>query len=62
MSTIKFRVGRRIRSTSLLADAWNDAVDILSAAAALTAVGLTIYDFERFAPPITTAASSSGSS
>jgi cation diffusion facilitator family transporter len=48
MSSIKFRVGRRIRSSSLLADAWNDAVDILSAAAALTAVGLTIYDFERF--------------
>src|SRR6187200_1081345 len=48
MSTIKFRVGRRIRSSSLLADAWNDAVDILSASAALTAVGLTIYDFERF--------------
>ena len=37
MSTIKFRVGRRIRSSSLLADAWNDSVDILSAAAALVA-------------------------
>ena len=43
MSTIKFRVGRRIHSASLVADAWNDAVDILSAAAALVAVGLTIY-------------------
>ena len=31
-----------------MADAWNDAVDILSATAALTAVGLTIYDSERF--------------
>jgi len=48
MSAIKFRVGRHIRSTSLVADAWNDAVDILSASAALTAVGLTIYDSERF--------------
>ncbi len=48
MSVIKFRVGRRIRSTSLVADAWNDAVDILSAGAALTAVALTIYDSSRF--------------
>ena len=48
MSGFKYRVGRRIRSTSLVADAWNDAVDILSAGAALTAVGLTIYDTDRF--------------
>lgn len=48
MSGIKFRIGRRIRSASLVADGWNDAVDILSASAALTAVGLTIYDVERF--------------
>ena len=48
MSVIKFRIGRRIRSTSLVADAWNDAVDILSAGAALTAVSLTIYDSGRF--------------
>jgi cation diffusion facilitator family transporter len=48
MSVIKFRVGRRIRSASLVADAWNDAVDILSAGAALTAVALTIYDSARF--------------
>lgn len=37
MSMLKFRVGRRLRSAALIADAWNDAVDILSAAAALTA-------------------------
>ena len=37
MSTVKFRVGRRIGSESLVADAWNDAVDILSALAALRA-------------------------
>jgi cation diffusion facilitator family transporter len=48
MSVIKFRVGRRIRSTSLVADAWNDIVDILSACAALIAVALTIYDSSRF--------------
>ena len=48
MSGIKFRVGRRIRSTSLVADAWNDLVDILAAVAALTAVALTIYDSSRF--------------
>ena len=48
MSVIKFRVGRRIRSASLVADAWNDAVDILAAMAALTAVALTMYDSARF--------------
>jgi cation diffusion facilitator family transporter len=50
MSTVKFRVGRRIGSASLVADAWNDAVDILSAAAALCALGLTLYDPGRFLP------------
>jgi cation diffusion facilitator family transporter len=48
MSTVKFRVGRRLRSSALLADAWNDAVDILSAFAALTAVGLASHDPGRF--------------
>lgn len=48
MSSIKFRVGRRLRSSALVADAWNDAVDILSAGAALTAVALANYDPERF--------------
>ena len=50
MSTIKFRVGRRIGSGSLIADAWNDAVDILSASAALCALALTLYDPTRFLP------------
>jgi cation diffusion facilitator family transporter len=40
MSSIKFRVARRIRSSALAADAWNDAVDIFSALAALAAVAL----------------------
>ena len=31
MSTVKFRLGRRLGSSALVADAWNDAVDILSA-------------------------------
>ena len=48
MSSVKFRVGRRLRSSALVADAWNDAVDILSALAALIAVGLATYDPARF--------------
>jgi len=48
MSTMKFRIGRRLGSSALLADAWNDAVDILSAVAALTAVALANYDPVRF--------------
>jgi cation diffusion facilitator family transporter len=49
LSTTKFRYGRRIGSAALVADAWNDAVDIVSAGAALTALGLTLYDPARFA-------------
>ena len=48
LSSVKFRVGRRLRSSALVADAWNDAVDILSALAALTAVLLASYDPVRF--------------
>lgn len=48
MSTVKFRLGRRLGSSALVADAWNDAVDILSAGAALVAVALAIYDPARF--------------
>ena len=48
MSSVKFRVGRRLRSAALIADAWNDAVDILSALSALTAVALATYDPDRF--------------
>ena len=49
MSAFKFRVGRAIGSTSLVADAWNDAVDIVSASAALGAVALARLDPTRFA-------------
>ena len=48
MASFKFRIGRRLRSASLVADAWNDSVDILSAFAALVAVGLATYDPVRF--------------
>ena len=48
MSVVKFRVGRRVHSSALIADAWNDGVDILSAAGALTAVALATYDPQRF--------------
>jgi cation diffusion facilitator family transporter len=45
---VKFHFGRKIRSAALLADAWNDSVDILSALAALVAVSLTIISPHRF--------------
>jgi cation diffusion facilitator family transporter len=48
LSSIKFHYGRKLQSAALVADAWNDAVDILSALAALVAVGLTLYDPARF--------------
>lgn len=48
MASVKFRLGRQLRSSALTADAWNDAVDILSALAALTAVALASYDPSRF--------------
>jgi cation diffusion facilitator family transporter len=48
MSAWKLRVGRRIGSSALIADAWNDAVDILSGTVALVAVGLTLADPGRF--------------
>lgn len=48
MSTIKFHYGKKIRSAALTADGWNDFVDILSALTALTALGLTLMDPERF--------------
>jgi cation diffusion facilitator family transporter len=48
LATGKFRYGRKIGSAALVADAWNDSVDILSAGAAMTALGLTLYDPTRF--------------
>jgi cation diffusion facilitator family transporter len=48
MSSVKFHYGKKIRSAALTADAWNDFVDILSAVTALTALGLTLLDPDRF--------------
>jgi cation diffusion facilitator family transporter len=39
----KFSIGKRSGSSSLTADAWNDAVDVLSGAVALVAILLSIY-------------------
>lgn len=46
---IKSHYGRKIGSTALLANAWNDAVDMISGVAALAAVSLNLYDPVRFA-------------
>jgi cation diffusion facilitator family transporter len=48
LAGVKFRTGRRISSVALVADAWNDSVDILSALVALCAVGLTIHNPQKF--------------
>ena len=48
LSARKFRLGRRIHSAAIVADAWNDFVDIISAAVAMTALGLTLWDPSRF--------------
>jgi cation diffusion facilitator family transporter len=48
LAGLKFRAGRRLNSNALIADAWNDTMDTLSAVVALSAVGLTLYDPGRF--------------
>jgi cation diffusion facilitator family transporter len=48
LSATKFRYGKKIHSAALVADGWNDFVDIISAAAAMTALVLTILDPARF--------------
>jgi cation diffusion facilitator family transporter len=40
--------GRKIHSSGLVADAWNDSVDVLSGAVALTGLGLTLIDPAKF--------------
>jgi cation diffusion facilitator family transporter len=49
MSLTKWRLGRRIRSAALTADAWHDTVDVLSGTVALIAVAITLSDPVRFA-------------
>lgn len=48
MSGVKFHYGRKIRSAALVADAWNDCVDILSALVALVAVLFTMMAPQQF--------------
>lgn len=45
---VKFRVGRRLGSAALVADGWNDIVDVLAASVALTAIALARADIDRF--------------
>jgi len=48
MSMAKWRYGHKTRSSALTADAWHEAVDVLSSTAALAAVGITLFDPARF--------------
>lgn len=50
LATTKFRVGKRIASTSLEADGWHDITDLLSTCVALLAVTLTLSSPSRFGP------------
>ena len=48
LSGLKFHYGKKIGSAGLVADAWNDCVDILSALAALAAVSMAILAPEKY--------------
>jgi cation diffusion facilitator family transporter len=48
LAGFKFRIGKRIESSGLQADAWHDVTDLLSTCVALIAVGLTLANPERF--------------
>lgn len=48
MMRVKYTAGRRMGSASLMADAYNDGIDMLSGIAAMTALGLTLSNPERF--------------
>jgi len=48
LALVKFRFGHRLDSAAITADAWNDAMDSLSALVALAAVSLTLSDPARF--------------
>jgi cation diffusion facilitator family transporter len=48
LAAFKFQFAKRTRSDGLRADAFNDSIDIVSGLVALTALGLTIYDPQRF--------------
>lgn len=48
LSGVKFHYGKKIRSAGLVADAWNDCVDIVSALAALIAVVFSLLQPSKF--------------
>jgi cation diffusion facilitator family transporter len=48
LAAFKFRHGRRMHSAALVADAWNDTMDTVSATAALISVLLALDDPARF--------------
>ena len=48
LSVAKRRYGRKIRSSALVADAWNDTVDVFSGSTALVGLGLTLIDPVKF--------------
>jgi cation diffusion facilitator family transporter len=48
LAAFKFHYGRKLKSAALTADAWNDAMDTLSATAALIAVGVTLSNPTRY--------------
>jgi cation diffusion facilitator family transporter len=49
MSASKRVYGRRIQSSGLVADSWNDTVDVLSGTTALAGLSLTLLDPAKFA-------------
>lgn len=48
LATLKFRYGRKLQSSALTADAWNDSMDTLSASVAMVGVSLALWDPARF--------------
>ena len=48
LASIKFRRAKKLRSSALSADAWNDAMDCVSALIAMAAARLTLTDPSRF--------------
>lgn len=48
LATAKYHTGKKIRSSALVADSGNDAVDMISALVAAGAITLNLIDHERF--------------
>jgi len=49
LAATKFRIGRKIRSSAVEADGWHDVTDLLSTFIAFVAIGLTVFEPQRFA-------------